>query len=429
MSSETPSKAPTTETVIVNLGIIVHRDTRFKFALGIVALAMTTLLGAQPPAWWTSSTNPVLDPGATTTGVEQNYAPANLGQLKYIAKQAKLHLDANLAGGSGSAITSLVNGFTPQSGVSYTTAELAAFREANYAPINLGQLKAVAKPFYLRLKTAGYDTKANLIARGFPGTWAYDYPWNPSTPVADNYAPANIGQLKAVFSFDLTSLDSDGDGIPNGWELAQGLNPENPSDGGTTADADGDGLTNLQEFQQGSDPNNYYSQGTATITPVVSIQSGDGQGGLSSTFLDDAFAVTVRNGTGGPLLTNAPVHYAVQSGGGGLATSKSASSTVTSIDARTDANGVARVFYKQGGTLGISSQVSAAAGTSSPVNFSSSTTSNAVVISPGTGWSLPVQSQREVEQAKQACQPLSNYGTDTTWERPNDGGSASGDPT
>lgn len=367
-----------------------RKDTRFKLTLGLFTLALATLLAAQPPVWWTSSTNPVLDPSATTTGVEQNYAPANLGQLKYIAKQAKLHLDANLPGGSGSAITSLVNGFTPQSGVSYTPAELAAFREANYAPINLGQLKAVAKPFYVRLKTAGYDTKANLIARGFPATWAYDYPWNPSTPVADNYAPANIGQLKAVFSFDLTALDSDGDGIPNGWELAQGFNPENPSDGGTTADADGDGLTNLQEFQQGSDPNNYYSQGTATITPFVSIQSGDGQGGLPGEFLYDALVVTVQNGENGPVLPNAPVQFSIESGGGELFPNKESAAPTSTVTVRTNEMGVARAYYKQGATSHISSAILAVAGSGIGVTFTCATTTGEVAISPGHhGWNLP----------------------------------------
>lgn len=40
-----------------------------------------------------------------------------------------------------------------------------------------------------------------------------------------------------------------------------------------------------------------------------------------------------------------------------------------------------------------------------------------------------VQSWREVERIAKRCQPLSNYWTDTTRERPNDGGGASGDPT
>ena len=49
--------------------------------------------------------------------------------------------------------------------------------------------------------------------------------------------------------------DRDEDGLPDSWELAHALDPENPADAKT--DLDGDGLSNLDEFVQGSDPNEY----------------------------------------------------------------------------------------------------------------------------------------------------------------------------
>ncbi len=47
------------------------------------------------------------------------------------------------------------------------------------------------------------------------------------------------------------SADSDSDGMPDGWESNNGLNPlsNNASD-----DPDGDWQTNLEEYQAGSNP-------------------------------------------------------------------------------------------------------------------------------------------------------------------------------
>lgn len=47
--------------------------------------------------------------------------------------------------------------------------------------------------------------------------------------------------------------DSDLDGLSDEFELANGLDPNDPLD--ATADGDGDGLTNLLEFENGTDPN------------------------------------------------------------------------------------------------------------------------------------------------------------------------------
>ncbi len=46
--------------------------------------------------------------------------------------------------------------------------------------------------------------------------------------------------------------DADGDGMPDAWETARGLNPTNAADALT--DADGDGMSNLQEFLAGTNP-------------------------------------------------------------------------------------------------------------------------------------------------------------------------------
>ncbi|BBO84835.1 hypothetical protein DSCO28_54010 [Desulfosarcina ovata subsp. sediminis] len=53
--------------------------------------------------------------------------------------------------------------------------------------------------------------------------------------------------------------DTDGDGIPDDWEEANGLNPSNPDD--ASYDTDNDGLNNVGEYQNETDPNNPDSDG------------------------------------------------------------------------------------------------------------------------------------------------------------------------
>src|SRR5206468_1730969 len=46
--------------------------------------------------------------------------------------------------------------------------------------------------------------------------------------------------------------DSDGDGLPDEWEIAHGLNAFDATD--ATLDLDGDGVTGLDEYRSGTDP-------------------------------------------------------------------------------------------------------------------------------------------------------------------------------
>lgn len=165
----------------------------------------------------------------TNGGPPSNYSPANLEQLKWIAWQARYELEDGLVihGGAGENINNLVNSF-------------AVNRNPEKSMLNIGQLKAIAKPFYDRLNAVGYDLKYHLKQMGYAPSWAYIYPWNPNTPVSENYVPANIGQLKLVFSFDL-KLDTNGNGVPDWID-------------GNYRDTDGDGLADTYEVNIGLNP-------------------------------------------------------------------------------------------------------------------------------------------------------------------------------
>jgi hypothetical protein len=71
-----------------------------------------------------------------------------------------------------------------------------------------------------------------------------------------NGNPPSNGQTAEVIidQFAFQGVDTDGDGMPDWWEIAHGLNPNDPSD--ANRDDDGTGFTNLQEYLAGTDPAN-----------------------------------------------------------------------------------------------------------------------------------------------------------------------------
>jgi hypothetical protein len=64
--------------------------------------------------------------------------------------------------------------------------------------------------------------------------------------------PPSAEPVAFIAALPAGEADRDGDGLPDAWELAQGLNPDDPSD--ASADPDGDGLDNLAEYRRRLDP-------------------------------------------------------------------------------------------------------------------------------------------------------------------------------
>ena len=84
----------------------------------------------------------------------------------------------------------------------------------------------------------------------FAGVRLYSAPLEWSA-VASRYASDRLAGMSAS-GRDVSRLDSDGDGMPDAWELRFRLNPLDPSD--AAADSDGDGMSNLDEFRRGRSP-------------------------------------------------------------------------------------------------------------------------------------------------------------------------------
>jgi len=99
---------------------------RFPRSLPLVfSLLAVSLPGATAPSWWSAPDTRVLEPG----GIPHDFSPATLGQLKFVATQAKKYLDLKLAAADGAGTA--VNAVCQFSQVD------------NYAPVSLGQLKFV----------------------------------------------------------------------------------------------------------------------------------------------------------------------------------------------------------------------------------------------------------------------------------------------
>lgn len=164
-----------------------------RLTLALVMVALVPLLLYGSAPSWWSQRGVLVE-----DELPDDYAPVNQGQLKNIAKAAVAEMDARLTGGAGDPLHTLISGWSPPRP-----------QTNDYAPINLGQLKNVARLFYDRLIAAGL---------------ADHYPWVGSLGSPDDFTVANIGQVKHLFSFEVpvpNVLDNPlGDRLAAGHESA-----------------------------------------------------------------------------------------------------------------------------------------------------------------------------------------------------------------
>jgi len=109
------------------------------------------------------------------------------------------------------------------------------------APQTNGSVPFVLVDYVAYSDRAPWPTNADSFGASLQRIHAMGYANDPTNWLAAAPSPGPSG-----------FVDSDGDGMPNSWELLYNFDPNNSLD--ASQDADGDGMTNLQEYMAGTHP-------------------------------------------------------------------------------------------------------------------------------------------------------------------------------
>lgn len=218
------------------------------------------------PAWWAAYN---VKTGAATN----NRGPANIGQARWMASRAVEAIRSHSPSLATEIDTALIGDGKPLGSIGWAAPANAAEFEKQKAPLLVGQLKAIATPFYDKINGVAPEWLAAERVANLTETGDGIFPWTNTNAADDNNkGVATIGQLKAVFSLHFTDsydgdaipdfyeamhggqgtpLDQDGNGLPDQWEIdyfgGVGIY-------GGNADVEPDGALNVTEYQQGTNP-------------------------------------------------------------------------------------------------------------------------------------------------------------------------------
>ena len=247
-----------------------------KRSLSFVLLFASTIVFAGAPQWWVErGLVPSVEGEVASIVIGENYSVANQGQLMHIAKMAATELDYKVSGdGAGSLITSMVSAFPIYN---------PANPDANYAVVNIGQVKHVVKIFYDRLWEIEISSPGAVVwptdmlfLGGGTNSANHKYPWtdlpastasNYNAEMDKNYLAANVGQIKYLFSWSvnvpeipIVVVDTNENGIDDAWEILHfgGLISN------STENLSGDGISIFDAYHLGLDPNVNNMDPTAT---------------------------------------------------------------------------------------------------------------------------------------------------------------------
>ncbi len=171
---------------------------------------------------------------------------------------------------------------------------------------------------------------------GLPDGWEVKYGFNPQVPEPGSVltSDADGDGLTLVQESQAGTkphnADTDGDGMPDGWELRYGLDPLQNDD--AIGDLDGDGATNLEEYCAHTDPAEAFDGATALLTPLT------GEAG--------ELGVQVTTASGTPVV-GALVEFSASDESECILSHPQSGILHQTFAVRSDGNGIARVFVRE----------------------------------------------------------------------------------
>jgi RHS repeat-associated protein len=195
---------------LLNCAIIGHAES-----LGVVLVGSQVQGPEATPTWWKN--RGVLDDQKP----QANASLVNIGQLKWVTRQLHEELSALLPAEASLFALDQINPTTPDAykAVMPYDPNFPNWKSGNQATVQTGQLKNSAAKFYDALFAISPAWLSDQLTRSGHPADGRKYPWTDTIADDANNAPANIGQLKSVFSLRLReSLDDDL--LPDIFELA-----------------------------------------------------------------------------------------------------------------------------------------------------------------------------------------------------------------
>ena len=217
------------EQSFVNLLRFAQTKLQRRFIFGVISCVVRVMFfffplafsaQAQGPAWWYQRGVADADLPA------DDYALVTQGQLKWLANQACAEMDAHF--GAGANIAAVIGAFSNTN---------------NYYPANVGQVKYVAQPFYDRLyefnltntfpaNMPGYypwgnSSSTNDYAIANIGQVKYVFGFDSAV---DSDGDGLSDWLEVKLGTDPYDPDTDDDGLSDKWEIEHGYDPLDEGD-------------------------------------------------------------------------------------------------------------------------------------------------------------------------------------------------------